>query len=342
MNKESREQIGKGLVDGSIRMLEPDDTFRFKCTSCGACCFDIDVLLNPMDVYMLARSKMARNTYKVRWTHDLQEKGVIETFRGHDSKFPLCMLSFRPSAPEGVKHCPFLVPAREDRAMADLLKGVKNKAGVFAGAARGARFVCSLHEEGLKPTICRLSPLGRTWKGDAETKKFIESKVFWQPIPGCPGIHKDKVNVVREYFQEAGLDKVLKYSDWWYKEFFNEHMADLQKMPDMYSFLVGSILYDLDAVVLAGKYGREDPALEEAKKAGKVPSQELGADDYFELMKENLKKFMDGWRPNSDFLIRSFERRKAEAAAGAKEREGDEDGKVLDHGDRPARSDVAS
>jgi hypothetical protein len=87
MDKEAREHLSKELEAGNIRFLQPQDSFEFGCAACGGCCFGLVVLLNPMDVYMMSRSKMAKNTYKVRWTHDLLTAGLVRLNRGPDSRF---------------------------------------------------------------------------------------------------------------------------------------------------------------------------------------------------------------------------------------------------------------
>ena len=314
MNRQIRQQIANDMQRGDLKTLQLDDTFKFACTGCGMCCFDIDVLLNPMDVYLMMHSKLARNTHKVRWTYDLHDKGLITSFRGSESKFPLCMIEFRKlplgkpkpgEEPEfGVPFCPFLVPAQEGQ-MEDYLTGVKDRRGVMALNAKGKRFHCGLHEEGLKPMICRLSPIGRAWKGDMEKGTLDTPQLFWQPIPNCPGVKKDRTQSVRAYFEGAGIDKMTKYSDWWYEELWNHWREDLQDMDPISSKRLGLVLFNLDVVVLGERIMSKDkPSPEslgrmaDAITEGKVPSLELDIDGYFELMKQKVLEFLAYWTAN--------------------------------------------
>jgi Fe-S-cluster containining protein len=45
--------------DMNIKMVEKTDTFSFKCNRCGACCMGYreDIILNPYDVYKIAKAK---------------------------------------------------------------------------------------------------------------------------------------------------------------------------------------------------------------------------------------------------------------------------------------------
>lgn len=304
MNREVRERIVQEMASGQLRTLGPDDTFKFACTACGSCCFDIDVMLNPMDVYMMARSKMARNTYKVLWTRDLFAKGLIESYRGEDSRAPLCIIRFMRQAPGAVEHCPFLTPSRPDQDMSPL-RTIRSRRDVLIQNAKGVKYVCGLHEEGLKPMICRLSPLGRGWNMDPETRKMSDPIVFWQPIQHCPGLKSDRVQVVKDYFEKARITGLAKYSDWWYQITMDEYLKDFKEMDSLSSHDLGLIMFDLDYVVLRERHNMPEtsmPDLESVRPmardllSGKVPTQELGMDEYFELLKERVKAFMDHWR----------------------------------------------
>lgn len=325
MNREIRERIAREMSSGELRTLGPEDTFKFSCTACGSCCFDIDVMLNPMDVYMMARSKMARNTYKVLWTRDLFAKDLIESYRGSDSKAPICIIKFTRQAPGMVEHCPFLMPSKPEQDMSPL-KTIRSRRDVLIMNAKGVKYACGLHEEGLKPMICRLSPLGRGWSMDPKTRKMGTPMVFWQPIQHCPGLKSDRIQVVKDYFEKASITGLTKYSDWWYEATMSEYLHDFKEMDTLSSHDLGLIMFDLDFVVLQERHNMPEtsiPDLESVRPmardllSGKVPSQELGMDEYFELLKGRVKAFMDHWRAHkAEIAEANVKRLEALKAAG--------------------------
>lgn len=285
MDREVREHIAKGLADGSFKLFQSEDKFNFKCTACGQCCFGLDVLLNPMDVYMMSRSKMARNTYKVRWTHDLLEKGLVRLSRGPDSGYPVATIGFKETGPGKTTYCPFLTPKNPDRHGMDLLKGL-SRADVWRYSQNGINFTCGLHEEGLKPVICRLSPLGRAYEKPEEGKERTV-KYFWQPIQGCPGVKSENEWVLKDYLEKAQIDRITPYSAWFYN-FIEEHHVEAKAMDEESSMKLGFVLYNLDCVFLGMKSEEE---IEEALAKGDVPSQKFDEGDYFETVKGLAEAF---------------------------------------------------
>lgn len=92
----------KNIVDNLDKMtVGLDDTFQFHCTMCGKCCINReDILLNPKDVYNLAKElKMT--------TRDFFET-YCETYIGDDSRFPIVRIKPRGT----VKRCPLLKDRR--------------------------------------------------------------------------------------------------------------------------------------------------------------------------------------------------------------------------------------
>ena len=77
--------------------IGPDDTFSFGCTMCGKCCINReDILINPKDVYNIAR--------KLDITPTDVLKEYCDAYIGEDSRMPIVRLQ-----PRGiVKRCPFL------------------------------------------------------------------------------------------------------------------------------------------------------------------------------------------------------------------------------------------
>lgn len=285
MDRAVREHIAKGLADGAFKLFQPEDKFNFKCTACGQCCFGLDVLLNPMDVYMMSRSKMARNTYKVRWTHDLFETGLVRLTRGPDSGYPIASIGFKETGPGKTTYCPFLTPKDPERYGMDLLKGL-SRADVWRYSQKGINFTCGLHEEGLKPVICRLSPLGRAYEKPEEGKERTV-KYFWQPIQGCPGVGSKNEWILKDYLEKAQIDRITKYSTWFYG-FVEEHHEVAKTMDEDFSMKLGFLLYNLDFMSLMGASEKE---VEEAVAKGEVPSQKLGEEDYFETVKTMAETF---------------------------------------------------
>ena len=74
-----------------------DDTFRFRCTMCGKCCRNReDILLNPFDLYRLAKGLGIA-------PEEVVDK-YCDVYIGNSSRFPIVRLNS-----VGVdKRCPFL------------------------------------------------------------------------------------------------------------------------------------------------------------------------------------------------------------------------------------------
>ena len=95
MNKNIRDMSYEEIMDSP--MLGLDDSFPFRCKSCGKCCkHREDILLTPYDVYRLAR-------YLERKPEEIIE-GYCEVYEGHSSHLPVVRIVPRP--PEN--SCPFL------------------------------------------------------------------------------------------------------------------------------------------------------------------------------------------------------------------------------------------
>lgn len=293
MNKEMRQELVDKMEAGTLKMLKSEDKFKFDCTACGQCCLDIAVLVNPMDTYMMARSKMARNTYGVRWTHDLLSKRLVEAYRGPDSRIPIATIKFKKAARGGTSYCPFLMPARSDQHDMSVLDGMNRSQAYALSVLKGVKFVCGLHEEKLKPIICRLSPLGRAYRSESEGKPS-RLDVFWQPIAGCPGVKSDREQVVSKYMDRAGIPSIQRYSQWWFDFAAGEARGTVAKMDDDDCAKLGAILFDLDWVLL-GLPGTE-AEVEDVLAAGEAPSQKLEPDEYFEVMTGMAAKFIELWQ----------------------------------------------
>lgn len=89
----------EGLLDNLQKhLLGLDDTFQFKCLSCGKCCKNReDILLNSRDLFNIAK--------KLNLTMVQVLEKYCETFIGHSSRIPVTRL-----LPHGANNvCPLLI-----------------------------------------------------------------------------------------------------------------------------------------------------------------------------------------------------------------------------------------
>lgn len=91
------ERMKSIIEDFEKNQLGPDEPFKFYCTMCGKCCINReDILLNPMDMYNLAK-ELNMTPHEVMNTY-------CETYIGSDSRMPVVRLK-----PRGeIKCCPLL------------------------------------------------------------------------------------------------------------------------------------------------------------------------------------------------------------------------------------------
>jgi len=85
------------IEDGEARPLNKKDRFAFKCTCCGVCCHDNQILLKSYDIFRLTRS-LGLTTKEFLARHCVR-------YVGKDSGLPLVMLKFLEDE-KGA--CPFL------------------------------------------------------------------------------------------------------------------------------------------------------------------------------------------------------------------------------------------
>lgn len=88
----------KDIMDNFEKMqIGVDEPFKFHCTTCGKCCFHReDILLNPKDVYNIAK--------ELGLTPQVMIEQYGETYVGADSRMPIVRLKPRGS----VQRCPLL------------------------------------------------------------------------------------------------------------------------------------------------------------------------------------------------------------------------------------------
>ncbi len=142
---EALKSMDKDSPDGEARIVELDDTIKFKCKRCGKCCSGrSDIILNPFDIYQIAK---ATNITTIE---------VIQKY---------CTIHC------GINSCLPIVTLKEDeRGLCPFLKFFTTE----------GKFGCSINNS--KPGACIMHPIGvvRTVNkitNDNE-KQFIE-------VPSC-------------------------------------------------------------------------------------------------------------------------------------------------------------
>lgn len=134
-----KEQMGR-----DVDVLGPDDTFKFTCTACGACCTNRakggEIILSPYDIFQLAKG-LSMNI------GDIISKHTKFNYGGQ-SKLPMFTISNKIKF-DGSSVCTFL-------------------------RAKGDKKLCSVHE--FKPSACSLYPLGRFIDNENNKLMYINQK----------------------------------------------------------------------------------------------------------------------------------------------------------------------
>jgi Fe-S-cluster containining protein len=155
-----------------------ENLYHFECTRCGNCCTgDQQVLLNPYDLYKMARFKGFLNS------RELFEKHLVQLVQ-HENKAWMPQIKFKSISTRKHKFCPFLINELDEH---NKLLGL-----------------CSLHPH-KKPLICAMSPVGRTIDFSDNSQQFI----FVNPAEDCPGVDIKKENFLDDLI--VSLDKELQY-----------------------------------------------------------------------------------------------------------------------------------
>ena len=136
------------------------EEYQFNCTLCGECCRgDMEVYLNPYDLFKLARHLGFSHT------RQLFEEGYVILVRGQND-MPVPRIRFRKAI---IRFCPFLTNELDDE-------------NQLIGR-------CGLHPAG-KPLICSLSPVSRMIDLPAGHTEYR----LVEPAPECPGMITGKQN----------------------------------------------------------------------------------------------------------------------------------------------------
>jgi len=215
MNIKDQKKIVENLLNKKENQLKPDDKFQFKCTACGKCCWNIDVLINCYDMIRL------RNGLKLT-TKEIFQKDFVDFYLGPSSGLPVLRLNFLKMGDTKVTHCPFLMPAIdikdalkkiEEKAqgnkeeMKNLIEQIKtdpkNAAKILSGI-KIDRWVCSIHKN--RPIICRLYPCGRFQQIEKKTGEREEMFMLQTDQKGfCPGFEEKETTTLKDYLSSQGF-----------------------------------------------------------------------------------------------------------------------------------------
>ncbi|MFB0545251.1 MAG: hypothetical protein ACETVN_06040 [Asgard group archaeon] len=241
-------------LDGITVSLDDEVVFDgYKCLSeCnGLCCFDIQVMVDPFDIFRITRSKHVQENLGITDTTKLYEgeQPLLLYYVGGTSNMPFAIINFRPVKVLGkdvkIKKCPFLVPAFP-KLYAEK-KGKKGKKGgkarYFVVARAGEPMICAL--EKAKPTICRSSPIGRALMYSGKDRKKEYRFIYKPPDPKCPACKAEKKVKVRDYVEEWDLINSYKYKDLFFDQicWFEEKKFHF---PRDLIYKLGQILYNFD------------------------------------------------------------------------------------------------
>ena len=207
--------LSQNINAGKIRTLKSKDKFQFKCTACGKCCFNIDVMVGIYDLVRL------RNATKLT-TQELLKKRMVTFYLGPASGIPILIINFL-QIDKGVTRCPFLVPAinfkevskklniKDKDEREKIIKKYKNNPKQLFKDLDGVkidRWLCSIHKD--RPIICRLFPLGRLKKYNKNSKGFKEKFFLQKRVDWCAGWETKEKQTLKSFLDRADF--------WQYKD----------------------------------------------------------------------------------------------------------------------------
>lgn len=215
MRIDEMKKFVKDIDSGKVRTLKLQDKFQFKCTACGKCCFNNDVIVNIYDLVRL------RNAVKLQ-TQEILKGNFVNFYLGPTSGLPILTINFQKLG-EKVTRCPFLAPAihfnevikklkiktkREGKKFMEEYRKNPRKLYKDLDGVKIERWLCAVHKH--RPMICRLFPLGRIKRLDKKLKLEKEVFIIQNKVNWCPG-WKEKY----EYTLKSFLDEC---EFWHYKE----------------------------------------------------------------------------------------------------------------------------
>ncbi len=208
----------------SFDFPEINGSFRFECTLCGDCCTgDQEVLLNPFDLYRMARFlryPSTRQLFAQQWVELVPDPE-------HNVWRPRIKFKTRP-----FKFCPFLINEMDDLGQ---LKGL-----------------CRLHPE-FKPLVCFLAPVGCRYDAEQRKTQFL----LVPPTQDCPGMKADKENDLQEYLAE--FEEALHFQEMFFEileEVKNLHLPPERFLKELYDLPTDAPFPDVFSRVLTALRAR--------------------------------------------------------------------------------------
>jgi len=229
MKIDELKKISEDIKTKKIKILKSTDKFQFKCTACGKCCFNIDVMISIYDLIRL------RNALKLP-TQEILKKGFIILCIGTSSGIPISIINFK-KVNSLVTKCPFLSPVinfndvieRLNKDISDektrkilIEKYRKNPKQIFKdfNGIKIDRWLCSIHKH--RPNICRLYPLGRFKQYKKGSKLFTEKIFLQNKTDWCPGWKTKEKQTLKSFLDNSEF--------WHYKEGSDKSHAILNQL----------------------------------------------------------------------------------------------------------------
>ena len=301
MKTEDLKKLVKDIKKGKGQCLKQKDTFKFKCTACGRCCFNIDVMVGIYDLIRL------RNATKLT-TQELLKKGLLTFYLGSSSGVPVLIINFsKVDSTSKVTRCPFLAPGISFNEVAKKLKvnisnhdekikliekykGDPQRMFKDLKGLKIKRWLCGVHKD--RPIICRLFPLGRMKMikkdnlKDFEEKFFLQKKVDW-----CAGWKTKEKQTLKSFLDHAefwqyktGSDKSHEILNLFLKSGFFATTKDNEKGKVKALFkndspilmFAGNLIYNFDSI----RYFSED------KRVLKTIYEKSSHQDYMYVLKK--------------------------------------------------------
>ena len=223
MNYEDQKKMSKALLSGKLKGRKMSEKVKFKCTGCGVCCFNNEVLVNMYDLIRL------RNALGLS-TSELQKTGCLDYYIGPSSGLPVTRINFKLTrADSKVTKCPFLAPAFNFKDVSEKIKDkVKTKEEFEAkleqykkdprslesdlNGVKISKWLCGVHKD--RPLICRLYPCGRLQRVDTKTKKVKEMYIFQDNQKSiCEGFKSNNEITIGDFLKEQGVPEFREGSN---------------------------------------------------------------------------------------------------------------------------------
>ena len=226
--KEMR-KLAENIEKGKIRTLKSKDEFQFKCTACGKCCFNNDVMVNIYDLVRL------RNAVRLP-TQELMKRKLVNFYLGSSSGLPILAINFQKAGDKATR-CPFLASAIHFKELEKRLKiKGKNKEQIeqllkehrknpdkihkYLEGIKIDRWLCAVHKQ--RPIICRLFPLGRIKRLDRDGKLEKETFILQKKTDWCPGWKEKHKYTLKSFLDECDF--------WHFKEGSDKSYSVLERL----------------------------------------------------------------------------------------------------------------